>query len=188
MFLAPVFCGGSLSIYSIYLAILAFFPYILEGYFYFTKEHEFELQIANKKIMKRNKKTIFDFWLAIKPIKTSILIHNVFLSLPFGLGAETHPDTTKKFLIRTPLENVEFGPTLLLENKKVTLYPKLSKAYLIRTLADKKFDLIKVTLTIESETDILKLGFWSIFYKTRQYRKQKVINISLNNRRQEFKA
>jgi len=175
-----------LSILAILLAMLALVPYGLEIYFYFTKKPKFRIQIANKKLSKRGKEKVFDFWLGIQPKNVSLLINRVVLSLPFEIKPEQSPGSTRNIEIIPPLEGTEFGPTLLLEYGEAHYHPKSGKAYMIRTVFHKKVDSIKATLIVESEVDVLKLGFWSIFYRTRRYRKQKVINIKIDSKRQEL--
>lgn len=175
-----------LSILSILLATIALMPYIIEIYFYFNKRPKFEIQIANKKTSSRNKKTVFDFWLGIKPQNVSILLKRVILSLPFDIIPEQYPNSTKRINIIPPIEDTEFGPTILLDYGGVPYYPKSVLVHMLRVASTKKFDFIKATLTIESEIDILKMGIWSIFYRAREYRNQKTINILIDDKRQEI--
>lgn len=171
------------------LAIVALIPYGLEIWFYCHKKPRFQIQIANKNVSKRDKKVIFDFWLGVQCKNSSLILKKVFLSFQtISFKLEKYPGYTKNIgLIISQIEGTEFGPTLVLENQGDYYKSKSGTVYMIRIVLEENLDLIKTTLTIESEIDYLGLGFWSIFYRTREYRHQKSINIRLDKVRQELK-
>ncbi len=176
-----------LPVLAIILSILALMPYLFEILFYFMKKPRFKIQIANKKLTKRGKERIFDFWLGIQSENVSILINKVILSLLLDMKPLQHPDSSRKIMITpTMIEGAEFGPTILLDEGELPCLPKSGNVYLIRIVIGKKLELVNATLMIESEVDSLKLGFWSIFYNARRYRKQKELKIKTNSERQKL--
>ncbi len=179
---------STLTILAILLAILALIPYCLEIWFYCRKKPRFKIQIANKKISKRGKETIFDFWLGIQPKNVSLILKKVFLSFPaISFKLEKYPGFTRDVGISlNPLEGTGFGPTLILDNEGNSYNSKSGIIYTVRIVLEENIDPIKTTLTIESEIDYLKLGFWFIFYRSREYRSQKKINVKLDEFRQEL--
>lgn len=176
----------ALALVSFLLAIIALVPYCLEIYFYFAKKPKFNIQIACKKIASERKKRIFDFWLGVQSLNVSLILKRVILTLPFDIHPEQYPGYTKPLRIAMPLEKSNSLINLLLDSSDDRYHPKFGTVYMIRTVFEKDISEFKTLLTIEVEIDPFNLGFWSIFYGARKYRKQRSVNIQVNETNQHL--
>ncbi len=195
-----------LSILAIVLAILAIIPYALEIWFRCRGKPKLLATVHSVEVKQSNSTSNADlrFWLNIKLKKNHpIFFRNLQLLLPFGAKPYQHPNSSVTFqlsrLSNIFTEGLEPRLALVLDALDNSYWDKLSikldlerrqvldYCYLIALDTPTKNHNVDFALFAEMEIDEARLGFWSVFYHARRYRKLLNMKVDLNqSTNQEF--
>ena len=180
-----------LSILAIVLAILAIIPYALEIWFRHRGKPKLLTTVHSVEVKQSNSTSNADlrFWLNIKLSKGyPAYFRNLQLILPFGAKPYKHPSSSATFQPSIWMEGREPGVGLVLDVLPFhSLTSKHNLGYLIALVTPTKNGNVVFALFAEMEIDEARLGFWSVFYHARCYRKLLNMKVNLNqSTNQEF--
>lgn len=178
---------NALAITSFVLALIALIPFVLETIFYFRKP-QYKIDVSWKSLARSH----FDFMISVQPSKP-VIVSKICISseLPYKLAA--HPRSTGNFSysLKSYQKNRAFSPSLIIEQNNQPLDAQSGKGYNIRLKEINlrntiDFTHFRLEIVIDSEVDYYRLGWLSIFYKTRGYRHVKEIKIRSQENTQHF--
>jgi len=182
-----------LSILAIILAIFAMIPYALEIWFRLRGKPKLLVTVHSVEVKQNNSTHDSDlrFWLNIKLSKGyPAYFRNLQLILPFGAQPYRHPNSSVTFQLNICMEVPEIRQALVLDNPYLpndSVTSKQNNSYLIALVTPTQNHNVDFALLAEMEIDEARLGFWSVFYHARRYRKLLNVKIDLNqSTNQEF--